>query len=472
MQAALQVTEARNELFRCNSEFTRRRYLHEPEAWVSERLGENPWSKQVEIMRSVVENRYSAVPSCFGSGKSWTAARLAAYWIDVHPPGEAFVVSTARSGAQVKAILWKELHRAHAAGRLSGRLNKTEWWLKIDGREEIVAFGRKPDDLDPTAFQGIHERYVLVIIDEAAGVSTPLCEAASSLIVNEDSRLLMIGNPEDATSDFSEACKPGSGYNVVRIPAWDTPNFSGEKVSHDVTQKLISHIWIEEKRRKWGEGSPMWEAKVEAQFPQTQTNGLFPIKDVREAMDRTLPPTAPTELGVDVGGGGDKNTQALRRGSRVRIIHKDYNPNTMESCGNVIHSLKTTGATVAKIDYIGIGRGMVERGIEQKKPFIGINFAEKANDPEAYVNLRAEAYWEVRERFVEGNIDIDPGDEDLAAQLVAIRYKRGSGGRIQIESKAEMSRRLRISSPDEMDAVVLSYCRPPVSEEKPTGAVW
>lgn len=469
----LTAVAARQEYAAISAEIDRRRYLHQPDSWVEERLGEKPWSKQKQIMKSVVEHRYTAVPSCFGSGKSWIAARMAAYWIDVHPPGEAFVVSTARSGAQVKAILWRELHRAHSAGKLPGRLNKTEWWLdKGNGNEEIVAFGRKPDDLDPTAFQGIHERYVLVIIDEAAGVSRQLFEAASSLIVNEDSRLLAIGNPEDVGSEFSDACKPGSGWNVIRITAWDTPNFSGELVDYNTSQKLISKVWVEEKRRKWGEGSPMWDAKVEAQFPQVQTNGLFPIRAIREAMDRKLRPGMPIELGVDVGGGGDKNTQALRRGPHVRIIHKDNNPNTMESCGNVIKALKDNNASVAKIDMIGIGRGMVERGQEQKHPFIGVNFAQKAKDPEAYVNVRAEAYWELRERALEGNLDIDPEDEDLAAQLVAIRYKRGSGGRIQIESKAEMSKRLGISSPDEMDGVVLAFCDPPVPEEAPTGAVW
>jgi hypothetical protein len=35
---------------------------------------------------------------------------------------------------------------------------------------ELVAYGRKPADYDPAAFQGIHARYVLVIIDEAGGV--------------------------------------------------------------------------------------------------------------------------------------------------------------------------------------------------------------------------------------------------------------------------------------------------------------
>lgn len=450
-------------------EIKRRKWLLTPEQWVVERLGENPWSLQREIMRSVVANRYTAVPSCFGSGKSWIAARLAAYWIDVHPPGTAFVVSTARNWRQVKAILWREIHKAFRAGKLPGRLNKTEWWLDFeDGTEEIVAFGAKPDDYDPQAFQGIHARYVLVIIDEAATISRELFEAATSLIVNEDSRMLAIGNPEDATGEFYEVCKPGSGWNVIKIRAWDTPNFSGEKVNEKTSNELISKIYVEEKRKKWGEANPMWQAKIEAEFPEFQENGLFPIRWVREAQDRTLRKGSPVEQGVDVGGGSDATIVATRWGPVVRITHRNYNPDTMASCGEVVAQRKKYNATDVKVDSIGIGKGLADRGKEQNEPFTSVNVAEKANDPEHYANLRAEAYWGLRERMEAKDLDLDPEDEDLAAQLVAVRYFRNSRGQIQIEDKKQLKKRLKGKSPDEMDAVVNSFMKTKIRQ----GALW
>jgi hypothetical protein len=451
-------------------EVARRRWAQDPGSWLEERLGQHGWSKQIEIMESVGKHRYTAVPSCFGSGKSWTAARIAAWWIDTHPPGEAFVVSTARSGKQVKAILWRELHRAHAAGNLRGRLNQTEWWLEVDGREEMVAFGRKPDDKDPTAFQGIHARYVLVILDEAAGISTELFEAASSLIVNTDSRMLAIGNPEEAGSEFADVCRPGSGWHVIRISAFITPNFTDEDVEGETCEKLISHAYVEEKRRKWGEQSPMWMAKVMGEFPETQTDGLFPISWIRAAQERILKAEGVKELGVDVGAGGDKSVQAFRHGPVVRIIKRDSNPDTMQTCGAVITSLKKTGATVAKIDKIGIGQGLVDRGIELKHPFVGINVASAAEDSERFVNLRAESYWGLREIFEAEEIDIDPNDEDLAAQLAAIKYKTTSAGKIQIEAKKEMIARLG-HSPDDSDAVNNAFMKVPVVK-KAKGATW
>lgn len=64
----------------------------------------------------VRDHRRTAVRSCHGAGKSYVAARAAVWWIMSHPPGEAFVVSSAPTSAQVRAILWR-----HGRGAIGGR---------------------------------------------------------------------------------------------------------------------------------------------------------------------------------------------------------------------------------------------------------------------------------------------------------------------------------------------------------------
>jgi hypothetical protein len=56
--------------------------------------------------------------------------------------------------------------------------------------------------------------------------------------------------------------------------------------------------------------------------------------------------------------------------------------------------------------------------------------------------------------FREGLVDIDPEDEDLAAQLVELRYER-QAGRIKIEEKKTMKIRLG-RSPDDSDGLALA----------------
>ncbi|TNA39069.1 hypothetical protein EMF73_28400, partial [Klebsiella pneumoniae] len=229
-----------------------------PKEFVAARLGEALWSKQVEVAEALVAHRRTAVKSCHAAGKSYTASRLAAWWLWSHPPGSAFVVSTAPTFEQVRAVLWREIGRAHRKGHLLGRVNQTEWWIG----DEMVGFGRKPGDADPSAFQGIHAEFVLVVIDEACGVPRDLWLAALSLAANDNSRILAIGNPDDPGSHFAEVCKPDSGWHVLQIGYRDTPNFTGEEVPSVLTPLLIGPTYVEEMRRDVGEGSGPWLSKV------------------------------------------------------------------------------------------------------------------------------------------------------------------------------------------------------------------
>jgi hypothetical protein len=122
-------------------------YLNDPVGWVKERLGGHLWSKQREIAESIVQHRRTAVKSCHNAGKSFLAAQIACYWIDVHPPGEAFIVSTAPTYAQVHAILWEEIRKAAknpAGDPLPGRVLQSDEWKLDDGT--LVGWGRKPAD--------------------------------------------------------------------------------------------------------------------------------------------------------------------------------------------------------------------------------------------------------------------------------------------------------------------------------------
>jgi hypothetical protein len=65
-------------------------YVSDPIGWATTRLSEFWWSGQREIAEMVVCNRYSAIKASHDVSKSHTVSRLACWWIDVHPPGEAF----------------------------------------------------------------------------------------------------------------------------------------------------------------------------------------------------------------------------------------------------------------------------------------------------------------------------------------------------------------------------------------------
>lgn len=448
-------------------------------AWFQHRRG-GPldgflWSKQREIARALQLNRYVAVPACHGPGKSFLAAGLAAWWIDTHKPGTAFVVTTAPTTPQVKAILWREIGRAHADAGLAGRVTlDARWMLPIGGRDELVAFGRKPavatrrrkgsePVLEVAAFQGIHAEHVLVILDEAAGIPRALFDAADTLATSAGSKVLAIGNPDDPQSGFADACKPGSGWTVIPISAFDTPAFTGEAIPPELAALLVSQEWVQERRTRWGEGSPLWQAKVEGTFPDAAEDTLISASWILEAQQRELDGLEPGTWGLDVATSGTDETCLYRqRGGVVRLAHAARKDETMETTGKVVRVLKAGKGAGAKlpiaVDKIGVGSGVWSRLREQGYDARGFDAAGRPSTKLAqreFVNRRAEAWWTVRELFREGLVDLDPDDDRLAAQLGSIKYHVRSDGRILIESKDDMRER-GMPSPDRADAVMMA----------------
>lgn len=477
----------RAEKQRRRSEATQRfsKWQADPIGFIEQELFGFVWSKQRDICQSVVDNRYTAVKACHGPGKTAIAARIGAWWLSVWPPGQAFLVTSAPTRDQVRALLWREINKVHRAGGLPGRTNQTEWFFDPN---EIVGFGRAVRDTDPTAFQGIHARRVLVILDEACGIPRIIWEAAETLITNEDSRFLAIGNPDDPSSAFADACKPGSGYNVITISAFETPNLTGEEVPEWLRPLLVSEIWVEERRRKWGETSPLWTSKVRGEFPDLATDGLIPLGALHDATTRDLPAGEPNEFGVDVARfGDDKTTVYWRRGGVVRRVGELRKRDTMEVAGLVVRLENRLKPTAIKIDDTGLGGGVTDRLNELRfegkiaakvVPVIVGSRPTTDIDDEKYAKLRDQLNWTMRDRFIAGNIALLPpidgladdpepleGLEDLLAEAAAVKYRLTSAGQIAVEPKADMKKRMMGRSPDDWDGLVLAFASPDTGGE-------
>lgn len=431
----------------------------DPITWAHDRLGIDLWSKQREIADSVRTNRRTAVRSCHDSGKSFVASVIAAWWIDTHPPGEAFVVSTAPTYPQVHAILWEEIRARHKkTGRLPGRVLQSDDWKLDDGT--LVGYGRKPADTDVYGFQGIHRRYVLVILDEACGISEQLWTAVDTVTTNTDSRILAIGNPDDPNSEFRRVCKPGSGWNVIGISAFDTPNFTGEPVPEPVRPLLLDTDWVEDKKLRWGVESPRYTSKVLGEFPEIGEDTLIAPSLIEAAQQRSLEATADRRFGVDVARFGTDRTIIVRAlGPVARVVGSYAKQATTETTGRVIAAVRasdTVGGYTIRVDGVGVGGGVVDQLDEAGWPVLDMQAGQAPLDRERFKNARAEWFWGLRERFESGDIDLDPADDETAAQLGAIRYKYTSRGQVQIESKDDMRKR-GMPSPDRADGLMLAY---------------
>ncbi len=428
------------------------RWVSDPVGFATAVLGEHLWSRQQEIARALVTDRRVAVPSCHGAGKSFLASRLVAWWLSTRPPAESFVVTSAPTFAQVRAILWREIGTAHAKGRLPGKVSQTEWRIG----QRLVGFGRKPADTDGTAFQGIHARHVLVIFDEACGIPEVLWDAAETLLTTPEARLLAIGNPDDPGSAFAKVASDTSGWTVLPIDAYATPAFTGEVVPEALRPLLVSKLWAEEMAARWGEGSALWQAKVRGRFPDVAADALFAPGLVRAAMAASLAPGTPVELGVDVARfGHDASVIALRRGAVARVVSVLHGLDTQALAAAVRAAVSEHSASRVKVDEIGLGAGLVDALHTTGIPVTGINVARAAHEPARFVNRRAELWWRLRQRAEAAELDL-PADDALAAELASLRWALDGKGRIALDAKSEQRRALG-RSPDRADAILLAF---------------
>jgi hypothetical protein len=163
--------------------------------------------------------------------------------------------------------------------------------------------------------------------------------------------------------------------------------------------------------------------------------------------------------------------QALRRGFVISELRKTDGEGTDATRGRVEGVLRDVKASAeAIIDVIGLGAGVVDemrpRGFKVK----AFNAAAKTEALDSsgelgFVNCRSAAWWNLRELLdPDSGIEVAlPPDDDLTSDLTSPKWRVMSGGRIQVESKEDVKKRLGRST-DSGDAVIQAFWE---GEEEP-----
>lgn len=473
------------------------KYQNRPVEFVQEVLKETVWSKQIEILESMRDNQRTAVHACHAPGKTHIAARAVAYWASVWPPGTSKIVTTSTTFRQVKNVLWPHIRRLQYNHGLPGYTNTVEWMMGTP--PEAMAEGVKPADDDEAAMNGYHAPNLLILVDEAGGISSTFGRSMEALMTGGNTRLLVVGNPPvDEEGTWFERICSSPQYNTIRIAASDTPAWTGEDTGrckscppgvepHDVVLHLVDHKWVNTLKEEFGEDSPFYQARVDANFPRDNTQKTIPISWLENAQKNTYTPQLAVDtiqLGVDVASdGGDEMVIAELDGWRARILHSQSGGDNEDAThvASVIlrhiqdaekkHGERGIDTPVrVKVDAIGVGWAIVSLltkwGKEGKHhaKIVGVNVAQKARDSKKFVNQRAEMWWYGRtqvapkdgEQATELWLDVDM---KVMKQLNGPMYGADSGGRILIEKKDKMKRRGQ-GSPDRAEALLLAMFEP------------
>ena len=458
----------------------------DPVWFVKRFLGAKPWSKQRDVLRALRDHDLVAVRSCNGSGKTFTAALATLWWLCAHD--EAMVITTAPSERQVKELLWREIRHLHGKNPelIGGKLTST----RLELSEKRFAYGFSTDTAG--RFQGFHSENILVIVDEAAEVREFIFDAIFGCLTSENAKMLMIGNPSSLAGTFYDAFhKNRSRWKTIHISAFDTPAFRQEegvtgagplypsdispadrgKSGNSATTLLASPDtvpagmatpkWAELIADQRGMNSSDYQFRVLGEFPEEADDTLIALRLIEAAVGRDFEVLSGDEavMGVDVARYGNDQTVAIvRRGSSVVDMLSFGRSDLMGTTGRVIDLARRHGVKTMHVDEVGLGAGVVDRARELNSvQTIGVNGGSKAKDSDRYLNLRAEMYDGLRQRFADGDISI-PDDSELISQLGSLTFSYTSRGQLQIESKDRIRSSGR-QSPDKADALALAFSR-------------
>jgi hypothetical protein len=422
---------------------------------------------QADVLDAVVKDGRVSVVSLHGSGKTcaeamlilWFAVTRDAAGIDWKCP------VTAGAWRQLERFLWPEIHlwarrlRWDRIGREPFNERNELLTLSLNlmhGSAFAVASN------DPSLIEGAHAESLLYVFDEAKSIAADTFDAAEGAFAGPGETLaLACSTPGEPSGRFYEhhARKRGlEDWHPRRI-----------KLKEAVKAGRVSQSWADQRARQWGAKSALYRNRVLGEFASSDSNGVIPLSSIEAANERwaawqdagaDFGPV--THLGVDVArSGSDKTVLACRHADIVSELRSYALGDTMATTGYVAAVLRANPDCKPIVDVIGIGAGVVDRLREQGfKATVAFNASEGSDRKDRsgeleFLNLRAAAWWNLRELLdpAYGASLALPPDDLLTGDLVAPHFKMTSSGKIQVESKDEIKKRLGRST-DSGDAVV------------------
>lgn len=452
--------------------------------------------EQQEILQAVQTHKMVSVRSGTSRGKDFVAAVAAVCFMYLTPSfnerGELVentkVIMTAPTSRQVRDIMFSEVSRLfHNAKVLPGRLVGNDIRTMFD---EWFLTGFKAEDNAKEAWTGYHAANIMFVVTEASGMPELIFESIEGNLQG-NSRLLIVFNP-NTTIGYAAESQKKERFKKFTLSSLSSPNVLAKKI---VIPGQVDYEWLLDKIDNWcirieqdvfdeGEGdfcfeenyyrpNDLFRVKVLGMFPRMSEDTLIPIEWVERANARWVDIHSPDlrasilKIGNDVAGMGvDDTVYCFRYDDYVQKfkVENTTEADHMQIAGTLCQYLSCKD-TYAFIDTIGEGAGVYSRLREQRlENAISAKASEGASDysdetgEREFVNMRAYMFWAVRDWLnpKHNHRAALPPDNQLLEELTTIKYKIQSNGKILIEPKEEIKKKIK-RSPGKADALALTF---------------
>lgn len=469
----------------------------------------NPFA---ETFAALANKEWCGLESATSTGKTYLLPRVIFWFLDTFP--NSLVVTTAPKKDQLRRILWTEVANAFAKfKKIRPHADLLTLNLTVDGRSKKLDFkpnakgifemessvgheaigivaGVGAGEESATKMQGFHRENMLFILEECAGIHPAVLTAIINTSTADNNLILAVGNPDSELDALHTFCNMQRVRHIT-VSAYDHPNVVLNK---EIIPGAVTTSSIEFRKQEYGEESPFFKSRVRGIAPTESTDSLIKseyFEQCLEVGERFIGVPFNTEnffnaLGVDVANSeaGDMAALAWGQGNKLKELQEFYCSNATHLAYNVIfddvklsdRKNKIYGTNKISnfnimpqcvgVDGVGIGVATVNAFYDEGYQVISLlggqlDFAirtgVKGEDLFQFSALRSQMYFEAREDLRTGQVIIGLQDKQLIRQLkrelVTIKYTIKSG-KIHVEKKEEIKKRLGGKSPNLADAFV------------------
>ena len=421
--------------------------------------------QQNEILEAVKKavtgkgHKRISVRSGHGIGKSATLSWLIIWYLFCFKDSQ--IPCTAPTSVQMHDVLWKEVSKW--LERLPDPVKKkfettTEYIRIVDSPDTWFARAATARKETPEALAGMHADNLMYVVDEASGVPDEIFNTAEGSLTGTDIVFIMISNATRNYGYFFDSHHKDKKN-------WQTLHFSS------MESPIVDEQYVNRIAEKNGTDSDEYLIRVLGEFPKMNTmddEGWVPM--LEEAELKFVPDAnfiGETRMGVDPAGEGkDKTTWVVRDSFKARIVAEEKISNESSIAQKTL-TLMTHYNVPEKnifIDNFGIGAN-ISKELALSSLRVNsypINVGEKAKDSDKFMNVRAEAYYRLKQWLRKGGELVNHAGWD---ELLHLFYRRELSGKMQIMGKRKM-KKMGISSPDFADALMLTFTKPEYSSAR------
>ncbi|RPX30156.1 terminase [Pseudomonas aeruginosa] len=426
--------------------------------------GPREWQRQVmnDIAShlSNADTRYQplmiSIASGHGIGKSAEMGMLLNWGMSTCE--DCKVVVTANTDNQLRTKTWPEISKWF-------RLAINRHWFNItatkvasvdpDHSDSWKADAVPWSEHNTEAFAGLHNKgkRIILIFDEASNIADKVWEVAEGALTDEQTEIIWLafGNPTRNVGRFREC------FRKFRH-RWIQRQIDSRTV--DGTNKDQIAKWAAD----YGEDSDFFKVRVRGLFPSSSDLQFIGTGLVDAAMARVVTEAmvsyAPVVIGVDPSWSGDDEFAIyLRQGLHSKLIATYQKSDDDVLMAQRIAQLEDQYKADAVFVDFGYGTGIVSAARAMGRNWTLVQFGGASSDP-AMLNKRGEI-WNAMKEWLKAGGELN--DQQTADEISAPEYRVKLDGKIVLEDKAELKKRVGIS-PNRADALALTFSFPVVKK--------